>query len=43
MLSNAFEIEIDKHNRILIPEILKSFADIKDEIVFSGVGDRLEI
>ena len=43
MLSNAFEIEIDKHNRILIPEILKSFAELKDEIVFSGVGDRLEI
>ena len=43
MLSNAFEIDVDSHNRILIPETLKSFSKLKSEITLSGAGDRVEI
>ncbi|MDI9354811.1 MAG: division/cell wall cluster transcriptional repressor MraZ [Cyanobium sp. MAG06] len=44
MLANAFEIEIDSHNRILIPSTLSAFSNINEgEIILSGVGNRIEI
>ena len=41
--SGAALIEIDSIGRILIPEFLREFADLKNLIVVTGVHDRVEI
>ena len=43
LFSGASEIEIDASGRILIPEFLREFAQIKNPVVFTGVHDRIEI
>ncbi len=43
ILSNAFELNIDSHGRVLLPDSLTDFASLKDEVVLSGVYDRCEI
>ena len=43
MLAGAVEVEIDSVGRILIPDFLKDFADIKSKVVFAGVYNRVEI
>lgn len=43
LFSGASEIEIDRLGRILIPEFLRAFAELKNPIVFTGVHDRIEI
>lgn len=42
-LSSAFEAEEDGQGRILLPKELASFANITKNIVFVGVGNRVEI
>jgi MraZ protein len=41
--SGASEIEIDSIGRILVPEFLREFAELKNSIVITGVHDRVEI
>lgn len=41
--SGAAEIVPDKQGRILIPNYLKQFADIKKNVVLVGVSNRIEI
>ena len=41
--SGASEIDIDTQGRIILPEYLKEFAQIKKEVVIIGVTDRIEI
>lgn len=41
--AGASEIEIDSIGRILVPEFLREFADLKNTIVITGVHDRVEI
>lgn len=43
LLSGAHEVEFDSLGRILIPEHLKTFADLKREVIVTGVHSRLEI
>ncbi len=43
MLAGAVEVDVDSLGRILIPDFLKSFADLKSKVVVAGVYDRLEI
>ena len=43
LLSGAVETEVDQAGRILIPEYLKDFADLKSRVVLAGVSDRIEI
>lgn len=43
LLSGAVETEVDSAGRILIPEYLKEFADLKSRVVLAGVQDRVEI
>ena len=43
MLSGAVEQELDNLGRVLIPEYLKAYAELKKEIVVVGVFNRLEI
>ena len=41
--SGAQEAIPDKQGRILMPPYLKEFADIKKEVVFIGVSNRIEV
>ncbi|MEK7182438.1 MAG: division/cell wall cluster transcriptional repressor MraZ [Patescibacteria group bacterium] len=43
MLAGAVEAEIDGAGRILIPDFLKDFANLKNKVVLIGVRDRVEI
>ena len=42
-LSSAFEAEEDGQGRILLPKELALYAEITKNIVFVGVGSRVEI
>ena len=41
--AGASEIEIDAMGRILVPEFLREFATLGNQIVITGVHDRVEI
>lgn len=41
--SGACEVLCDKQGRILVPTYLKSYAEIKRDVVIIGVSDRIEI
>jgi len=41
--SGAVEIIPDRQGRILIPQYLKDFAEIKKDVVIVGVSNRIEI
>jgi len=40
--SGAVQVECDAQGRILIPKYLKDFAEIKRDIIFIGVSNRME-
>ena len=41
--SGAQEVTFDTQGRILLPQYLKDFAEIKKEVVIVGVSNRIEI
>ena len=41
--SGAGDVVCDKQGRILIPQNLKAYAEIKENVVIIGVSDRIEI
>lgn len=43
ILAGAVETDVDGAGRILIPEFLKEFADLRSRVVLAGVSDRVEI
>ncbi len=43
LLAGAVETEVDTAGRILIPDFLKEFAQLKSRVVVAGVSDRIEI
>lgn len=43
MFAGAVEVELDQLGRILIPDYLKSYADLGQRVTIVGVYDRLEI
>ena len=42
-MSGASEADVDKLGRILVPDYLKEYADLKKEVVVCGLSTRLEI
>ncbi len=42
-LAGAASVEVDKQGRILVPSVLREFADIDKEVVLVGVASRIEI
>lgn len=40
---NAAEMEIDKQGRIIIPQSLREFAKLVDDVVIIGIGSTAEI
>jgi len=43
ILGSAFELRLDSQGRFVLPKNLKEHAKIKDEVVFMGLNDRVEI
>lgn len=43
ILASAHELEIDGTGRILVPQQLRSYANIASEVSVNGNGDKLEI
>lgn len=43
MLAGAMEVNLDKLGRILIPEYLKKYANLKRNVRVCGIFNRLEI
>lgn len=43
MLSGAMDVETDKQGRILVPDYLRKFADLKKQAVVAGLYNRVEI
>ncbi len=41
--SGAVEVSPDKQGRILLPQYLKDFAEIKRDVMIVGVSNRIEI
>lgn len=42
-LAGSFEADVDSTGRVLVPENLKSYAQILEKAVIAGVADRVEI
>lgn len=43
MLAGAFDFDIDKQGRIMIPEYLRKFAQLTKKVVCAGLYNRVEI
>ena len=43
MLAGAVDTEVDSAGRILIPDFLKEFAKLAEDVVVTGVHSRVEI
>ena len=43
ILGNAYQLEIDKSGRILIPQVLRTQVSLESEAVLVGQGDFFEI
>ncbi len=43
LFSNAVDLEPDKQGRVVVPESLKKYAAIDQEVVIVGVGNHIEI
>lgn len=43
ILAGAMEVSLDKLGRILIPDYLKKYADLKKNVVICGLSNRLEV
>jgi MraZ protein len=43
MLAGAYDTELDKQGRIMIPEYLRKFAGLKKKVVAAGLYSRIEI
>lgn len=43
LLGSAFEAALDSQGRFIIPKALRNYAGLSEDIVFVGVGNRVEI
>ena len=43
LFSGAVEVIFDKQGRVLVPQYLKDFAEIKRDVMIVGVSNRIEI
>ncbi len=43
IFANAFQAEVDKAGRILLPQVLRQDNDLDGSVVISGAGDWFEI
>ena len=43
LFSSTFNLELDEQGRIMLPQSLRQYAAIKDILIITGIGNRLEI
>ncbi len=43
ILGSAFELELDFQGRFVIPGNLKEYAELTEDVVFLGLGNRIEL
>lgn len=43
IMGSAYEVSLDSQGRFVLPEILRNYSGIKDEVAFIGLGDRVEV
>lgn len=43
MFANAVDVEMDKQGRLLIPPMMRDYANIDKDLVSIGVGERVEL
>jgi MraZ protein len=43
MLAGAYDVELDKQGRMMVPEYLRKFANLGKRIVVAGLYNRIEI
>ncbi|MCL4560527.1 MAG: division/cell wall cluster transcriptional repressor MraZ [Chloroflexi bacterium] len=43
MLTNTFNVDLDKSGRILIPQILRQAANLDGEVIIAGQGNYFEV
>ena len=43
ILSNAYQVELDKVGRILVPQNLRQFAGFDGEAIVAGQGEYFEV
>lgn len=43
IFSGAMEVELDQLGRVLVPDYLKTYADLSSRVTIVGVNDRLEV
>ena len=43
LLSGASEVSLDSLGRILVPDYLKNYAQLKKNVIIAGVYNRLEV
>jgi len=43
MLAGAMDVEIDAQGRVILPEYLRQYANLKKEIIVAGLYSRIEI
>ena len=43
MLAGAFDVELDRQGRMMVPEYLRKFANLSKKVVVAGLYDRIEI
>jgi len=43
VLGSAFEVELDSQGRFVLLDTLLDYAQIGEEVVFVGLGDRVEV
>ncbi len=43
MLAGAMDVEVDKQGRIILPEYLRLYSNIKKDVIVAGLYNRLEL
>lgn len=43
ILGNAFQVELDKVGRVLVPQSLRTFAGLNGEAIVAGQGEYFEV
>lgn len=43
IMGSSYLVEVDSQARFVVPRFLRAFASLENEIVFLGLGDRVEI
>lgn len=43
LLGSAFEADLDSQGRFILPRTLRNYAGLSENIVFVGIGNRVEV